>query len=76
MPPSPPPATEGPRLARLRALGVLDTLPERAYDDIAALEKIAGKERDLQSMARAVEPRLAATSVDPGGSAPSLQAGQ
>ena len=37
MPPSPPPATEGPRLARLRALGVLDTLPERAYDDIAAL---------------------------------------
>ncbi|HSX95300.1 MAG TPA: ATP-binding protein [Hydrogenophaga sp.] len=37
MPPSSPPATEGPRLARLRALGVLDTLPERAYDDIAAL---------------------------------------
>lgn len=31
------PANETERLARLRALEVLDTLPERAYDDIAAL---------------------------------------
>lgn len=37
MQPSPQPALEGPRLARLRALGVLDTLPDRAYDGIAAL---------------------------------------
>ncbi len=34
---TPPPAQEGPRLARLRALRVLDSLPDRAYDDIAAL---------------------------------------
>lgn len=31
------PVNEPQRLARLRALDVLDTLPERAYDDIAAL---------------------------------------
>ncbi|MBX3611487.1 MAG: PAS domain-containing protein [Hydrogenophaga sp.] len=31
------PANEPQRLARLRALRVLDTLPERAFDDIAAL---------------------------------------
>ena len=43
---------------------------------IAALEKIAGKKRDLQAMARRAEPRLAATRVDPQGAAPSLQAGQ
>lgn len=43
---------------------------------IAALEKIAGRDRDLQSMARAVEPSLAATRVEPEGDAPSLQAGQ
>ncbi|MFN3501540.1 MAG: alpha/beta fold hydrolase [Allorhizobium sp.] len=43
---------------------------------IAALEKIAGEERDLQAMARAVEPQLAATRVEPVGSASSLQAGQ
>ena len=43
---------------------------------IAALEKIAGQDRDLQSMARAVEPSLAATRVEPEGDAPSLQAGQ
>ncbi len=43
---------------------------------IAALEKVAGQPRDLQAMARAVEPRLAATRVEPEESAPSLQAGQ
>jgi pimeloyl-ACP methyl ester carboxylesterase len=43
---------------------------------IAALEKIAGRDRDLQSMARAVEPSLAPTRVEPEGDAPSLQAGQ
>jgi pimeloyl-ACP methyl ester carboxylesterase len=43
---------------------------------IAALEKIAGQTRDLQAMARAVEPMLAATRVEPTGAAPSLQAGQ
>lgn len=43
---------------------------------IAALEKIAGRDRDLQALARAVEPRLAATRVTPEGQALSLQAGQ
>jgi len=43
---------------------------------IAALEKFAGKNRDLQAMARLAEPRLAATRVEPHGMAPSLQAGQ
>jgi pimeloyl-ACP methyl ester carboxylesterase len=43
---------------------------------IAALEKIAGQERDLQAMSRLAEPRLAASRVEPAGAAPSLQAGQ
>jgi pimeloyl-ACP methyl ester carboxylesterase len=43
---------------------------------IAALEKINGQPRDLQAMARAAEPRLAATRVETDGSGPSLQAGQ
>lgn len=43
---------------------------------IAAIETVAGMERDLQAMAREAEPRLAATRVAPAGSAPSLQAGQ
>lgn len=43
---------------------------------IAALEKLAGQERDLQAMAQAVEPRLAATRVESQGTGPSLQAGQ
>ncbi|WP_425467519.1 alpha/beta fold hydrolase [Rhizobium glycinendophyticum] len=43
---------------------------------IAALEKIAGQSRDLQTMARAAEPRIAANRVELKGSAPSLQAGQ
>ncbi len=43
---------------------------------IAALEKIAGEQRDLQAMARAAEPGLAATRVEQPGSALSLQAGQ
>ena len=43
---------------------------------IAGIEAVAGKERDLQAMARKAEPRLAATRVAPAGSAPSLQAGQ
>ncbi|PYB73086.1 alpha/beta hydrolase [Rhizobium wuzhouense] len=43
---------------------------------IAALEKISGQARDLQAMAGAAEPRLAATRVEPEGRAPSLQAGQ
>ncbi|MFN3717559.1 MAG: alpha/beta fold hydrolase [Rhizobium rhizophilum] len=43
---------------------------------IAALEKIAGEDRDLQALARVAEPRLAATRVEPPGAAPSLQAGQ
>jgi pimeloyl-ACP methyl ester carboxylesterase len=43
---------------------------------IAALEKVAGQPRDLQAMARAVELKLAATRVEPAGSAPSLKAGQ
>ncbi len=43
---------------------------------IAALEKIAGQEPDLQAMARLAEPRLAASRVQPAGAAPSLQAGQ
>ncbi|QRF50107.1 alpha/beta hydrolase [Rhizobium rosettiformans] len=43
---------------------------------IAGIETVAGKERDLQTMARKVEPRLAASRVVPAGSAPSLQAGQ
>ena len=43
---------------------------------IAAVEKVAGQERDLQAMARAAEPRLAATRVVPAGPAPALQAGQ
>ncbi len=66
---------EGSELVWIEGLG---HKPDYIVTDIviAALEKIAGKEHDLQSMARAVEPRLAATSVDPGGSAPSLQAGQ
>lgn len=52
--------------------------PDYMVTDIvlAALEKIAGQDRDLQAMAREAEPRLAATRVDPKGSAPSLQAGQ
>jgi pimeloyl-ACP methyl ester carboxylesterase len=43
---------------------------------IAALEKIAGQPRDLQAMARAAEPLIAANRVEPEGSAPALQAGQ
>lgn len=43
---------------------------------IAAIETVAGMERDLQAMAREAEPRLAANRVAPAGSAPSLQAGQ
>ncbi len=43
---------------------------------IAALEKIAGQPRDLKAMARAAEPRLAATRVETDGSGPSLQAGE
>lgn len=43
---------------------------------IAAIETVAGMDRDLQAMARVAEPRLAATRVAPAGSAPSLQAGQ
>ncbi len=34
---APPPANEMQRLARLHGLGVLDTLPQKAFDDISAL---------------------------------------
>lgn len=37
MPPAPLPPNEVHRLARLHSLGVLDTLPQKAFDDIAAL---------------------------------------
>lgn len=43
---------------------------------IAAIEKVAGNPRDLQTMARAAEPRLAANRVPSSGSTMSLQAGQ
>lgn len=43
---------------------------------IAAIETVAGMERDLQAMARAIEPVLAASRSEPRGKAPSLQAGQ
>lgn len=43
---------------------------------IAAIEKVAGQERDLQSMARRIEPVLAANRVETSAAAPSLQAGQ
>ncbi len=34
------PANEPQRLARLRSLGILDTLPEKAFDDISALAQM------------------------------------
>ena len=37
---SPIPVNEPQRLARLRGLGVLDTLPEKAFDDISALAQM------------------------------------
>ena len=43
---------------------------------IAAIEKIAGRHRDLQAMARELEPMLAATRVTPPPARPGLQAGQ
>lgn len=36
---APLPSNEPQRLARLRGLGILDTLPQQAYDDISALAK-------------------------------------
>jgi PAS domain S-box-containing protein len=36
----PTPANEPQRLARLRSLGILDTLPEKAFDDISALAQL------------------------------------
>lgn len=66
---------QGSELVWIKGLG---HKPDYIVTDIviAALEKIAGQDRDLQAMAREAEPRLAATRVDPSGSAPSLQAGQ
>jgi PAS domain-containing protein len=37
MPPVPVPANESQRLVRLHSLGVLDTLPQKAFDDITAI---------------------------------------
>jgi PAS domain S-box-containing protein len=37
---SPTPANEAQRLARLRGLGILDTLPQKAFDDISALAQM------------------------------------
>jgi PAS domain S-box-containing protein len=37
MPPAPWPPNEAQRLARLRSLGVLDTLPQKAFDDITSI---------------------------------------
>ncbi len=66
---------KGSELVWIKGLG---HKPDYIVTDIvlAALEKIAGQDRDLQAMAREVEPRLAATRVEPTGAAPSLQAGQ
>ncbi|MES2842050.1 MAG: ATP-binding protein [Pseudomonadota bacterium] len=40
MPTPPIPANEAQRLARLHGLGILDTLPQKAFDDISALAKL------------------------------------
>lgn len=66
---------EGSELVWIKGLG---HKPDYVVTDIviAALEKITGQPRDLQAMARAVEPRLAATRVETDGSGPSLQAGE
>ncbi|MGE0349717.1 GAF domain-containing sensor histidine kinase [Hydrogenophaga sp.] len=37
---APPPANEEQRLARLHGLGILDTLPQKAFDDISALAQL------------------------------------
>lgn len=52
--------------------------PDYAARDlaIAAIEKIAGRQRDLQAMARELEPKLAATRVVPLATPRGLQAGQ
>ncbi len=51
MPPATLPANESERLARLRELDVLDTLPERVYDDITALaQAICGTDIALISL--------------------------
>lgn len=52
--------------------------PDYAARDlaIAAIEKIAGRQRDLQAMARELEPKLAATRVVPPTTPRGLQAGQ
>eukprot|EP01137_Pigoraptor_chileana_P014348 Opistho-2@68867 len=34
------PANEAQRLARLHGLGILDTLPQKAFDDISALAQV------------------------------------
>ncbi len=51
MPPATLPANESERLARLRELDVLDTLPEKVYDDITALaQAICGTDIALISL--------------------------
>lgn len=51
MPPATLPANESERLARLRELDVLDTLPEKVYDDITALAQgICGTDIALISL--------------------------
>jgi pimeloyl-ACP methyl ester carboxylesterase len=66
---------KGSELVWIKGLG---HKPDYVVTDIviAALEKIAGAPRDLQAMARAAEPRLAASRVETDGSGPSLQAGE
>lgn len=66
---------EGSELIWIKGLG---HKPDYAARDlaIAAIEKIAGRDRDLQAMARDLEPVLAATRVAPLPSRPGLLAGQ
>ena len=66
---------EGSELVWIKGLG---HKPDYAARDlaIAAIEKIAGRDCDLQAMARDLEPRLAATRVAPPPNRPGLQAGQ
>ena len=66
---------EGSELVWVEGLG---HKPDYAARDlaIAAIEKIAGHDHDLQAMARELEPKLAATRIAPPPSRPGLQAGQ